>query len=112
MTTISANEAEVNEIMAEVNAEEFINNAETKIEVKKNVIKTNKEQKKMKKNCNMDKNTKMSIAKNAGLFVLAGVCEYFKLASPILYIPVGLVCLCTVCFKAGEYKGKAEVKNV
>ena len=108
----NTNDMNVNNIIAEVNAEGFYETTKEK----KNIVKTNNinkvnKVKEEKKQCKMDKETKISIAKNAGLVIASGVCEYFKLASPVLYVSVGLVSLCVLCFKLGEYKGKQEVKN-
>lgn len=98
---------ELDNIIAETNAEEFIK----QVEIKK-PVKAVEKPVKLGQKCNaMDNKIKMSIAKNVGLMIATGVCGYFKLMSPILYIPIELVCLCAVSFKFGEYKGKAEAEN-
>lgn len=115
MEKIKVSNAEVDDIVAEFTADNFIGQAEEK-KIAKVVNKSIKEPTekpvKLGQKCKVVNNEiKMSIAKNAGLMIATGVCAYFKLMSPILYIPIELVCLCAVSFKCGEYKGKAKVKN-
>lgn len=106
------NEAELDSIMAEVKTNNFIEQTEEKVinhnRETNNFEETNEE---YKEHIKIDKKIRNSLVKNVALMVATGVCGYFKLISPILYIPIELVCLCTVCFKCGEYKGKTEAKN-
>lgn len=98
---------ELNNIMAEIKADEFIAQAEIK-----KPVEAIKKPVKLGQKCKVVNNEiKMNIAKNVGLMIATGVCGYFKLMSPILYIPIELVCLCAVSFKLGEYKGKTNAEN-
>lgn len=104
---MNTNEMNLNEIMAEVKADEFCECAtkENKV-VKMNMAKNPKKNKNV-----IDKNTAVSLAKIIALMGATGICGYLKLMSPILYIPIELVSLCVGCFKVGEYKGKTEAEN-
>lgn len=103
---------EVNDILAEVNADNFIGQVEEKKIAKvanKSIKESTEKPVKLGQKCKVvDNKIKMSIAKNVGLMIATGVCGYFKLMSPILYIPIELVCLCAVSFKCGEAKGRAH----
>lgn len=104
------NEKELDNVLAEIKAENFIEQVEANSRVEE--AEELEEPVKLGQKCKVvDNEIKMSIAKNIGLMIATGVCGYFKLMSPILYIPIELVCLCAVSFKCGEYKGKAEAKN-
>lgn len=102
-------EEELNGILAEVEAENFCEYVATK--EKKNVVKVNamnKTVEKKQKNVKIDKNIAKSLGKTVALMTVAGACGYFELAKPILYASVELVCLCVICFKLGEFKGKTN----
>ena len=109
------NNAEVDNIVAEVNAENFIGQVEEKKIAKvinKPIKESTEKSVKLGSRCKVVNNKiMMSIAKNAGLMLATGVCGYLELMSPILYIPIELVCLCAVSFKCGEYKGMTKAKN-
>ena len=104
----------LNDILAEVETDNFCECAATNKE-KKNIVKVNTmnktAEKKQKKNIKIDNETVKSLGKTVALMVATGVCGYFELMSPILYAPIELVCLCAVCFKLGEYKGKTYMEN-
>lgn len=107
---MNKNEKEVDNVLAEIKAEEFIEQAEANKSMEE--LEEFDEPVKMGNRCKVaDNEIKMSIAKNIGLMIATGVCGYFKLMSPILYIPIELVCLCAVSFKLGEYNGKAKAEN-
>lgn len=49
------------------------------------------------------------VLKTAALAVFTGACAYFDLMAAALYIPVGVACLCNICYKFGVYRGRSEV---
>lgn len=104
-------EMNVNDIMAEVNAKGFIAEATTAKENK--VVKMSRTETVQKKKTakGIEKNTAMKFVKIVAFMGAIGICGYLKLMSPVLYIPIELVSLCVGCFKAGEYKGKADSEN-
>lgn len=48
------------------------------------------------------------ILKTIALGAFTAGCAYFKLMHAYLYIPIGLACLCGVCYKLGVYRGRTE----
>ena len=48
------------------------------------------------------------VLKSVALAVFTGACAYFDLMASALYIPLGIACLCHVCYKLGEYRGRNE----
>lgn len=105
---MNTNEMNVNDIVAEVNAESFCECTNKEEKVVK-MSRANIVQKKASKG--IDKKTVIKFAKIIAFMGAVGICGYLKLMSPVLYIPIELVSLCIGCFKAGECKGKAEAKN-
>lgn len=100
---------ELNNIMAEVNADDFCKevtnkDGKTAKAIQKNYVKNQKNQK--KNNMSIDKATAMKFAKIIAFMGVIGICGYLKLMSPVLYCPIELVSLCTLFFKLGEYKGR------
>lgn len=109
---LAMEDMELDNIMAEVNAEGFIEATNKDNKAVKTIQKNYAQKQNQKKNVNgIDKATAMNLAKIAAFMGVIGICGYLKLMSPILYIPIELVSLCTGCFKLGEYKGKQEAKN-
>lgn len=49
------------------------------------------------------------VLKTAALAVFTGACAYLDLMAAALYIPVGVACLCNICYKFGVYRGRTEV---
>lgn len=111
---INIEDAELNNILAEVEANDFCS-CNVSVKEKRNSVKIDNNsnikkqpvEKTFTKNNGMDKKTAIEIAKCVALMVATGLCGYLELMSPILYIPIEIVSLCTVCFKLGEFKGKA-----
>lgn len=104
MNTNVINEEELNGILAEVEANDFCNCA-----VKKNIVKVDNNMniaQKKNKSIKINKDIVQGLGKTVALMVVAGACGYFELAKPLLYASVELACLCVVCFKLGEFKGK------
>ena len=102
-------EEELNGILAEVEAENFCECATAKEKKNVKVNAMNKAvEKKQNKNFKIDKDIAKSLGKTIALMAVAGACGYFELAKPLLYASVELACLCVVCFKLGEYKGKTN----
>ena len=48
------------------------------------------------------------ILKTVALGAFAVACGYFGLMADVLYIPLGIGCLCNVCYKFGIYRGRNE----
>lgn len=116
VNNMEVNDIEVNDILAEMKTEEFIAEAEdkkiieekkeVKMENKKNEAKAFEKKNKNNKQNKMDKETRNFFIKNVGLMAATVVCGYFKLATPILCIIVGIICACGFSYKCGEVKGR------
>ena len=48
------------------------------------------------------------ILRTVALAAFTGACAYFDLMAAALYIPLGIACLCNVCYKCGVYHGRNE----
>ena len=48
------------------------------------------------------------VLKSVALAAFTGACAYFDLMAAALYIPLGIACLCSVCYKFGIYRGRNE----
>ena len=48
------------------------------------------------------------VLKTVALAAFTGACAYFDLMAAALYIPLGIACLCNVCYKVGIYRGRNE----
>lgn len=49
-----------------------------------------------------------SLLKCLAVIVLAGLSAWWKLASPVLYVPAIVLTLCGMSYKVGEWKGRAK----
>lgn len=52
--------------------------------------------------------TRNFLLKGLAAMALVAGCAYFKLMHPVLYIPIEIGCLCAMCVKYGEWKGRTE----
>ena len=104
-------EMKVDSILEEIKEESFIESAKEKkvekkakkVENNKNMVKASDKQKKHNK---VDKKTRNYFAKNIALMIATAICGYFKLMSPVLYIPIEIIGLCAISYKCGEVKGR------
>lgn len=49
-----------------------------------------------------------AILKAVALMTVVGASGYFKLMSPVLYIPILVVCFGFICYKFGEFHGRTD----
>lgn len=67
-----------------------------------------KDFKRVEETNNVLREFKILFVKNLAVMIGTAACAYFKLLHPILYVPIEILCLCAICFKYGEWKGRID----